>query len=143
MESSLIIGIDAGPLAAAFNRKDPHHRWVLETFKQLAGPFYTSESVLSETLFLLDRNNVASESLLEMLERGAVRIGFDPKLHMSNLIALIRRYADQPMSLADATLVRLAELHENATIFTLDRHFRIYRKHGRRQIPLIIPEHVK
>ena len=44
------------------------------------------------------------------------------------------------MSLADATLVRLAELHDNAAVFTLDSDFRIYRKHGRRQIPLIIPE---
>jgi len=140
MESSLIIGIDAGPLVAAFDRNDPHHKWVLDTFKQFAGPFATSESVLSEALHLLDRSNVATESLLEMMERRAVYIGIDSKLHMPNLIALIRRYADLPMSLADATLVRLAEMHDHATIFTLDHHFRIYRKHGRRQIPLIIPD---
>jgi hypothetical protein len=26
-----------------------------------------------------------------------------------------------------------------AAVFTLDAHFRIYRKHGRQQIPVIMP----
>ena len=52
---------------------------------------------------------------------------------------LIRKYEDLPMSLADACLVRLAELHPAARVFTLDSHFRVYRKNGRQQIPVIIP----
>ena len=40
---------------------------------------------------------------------------------------------------ADACLGRLAELHTKAAVFTLDTHFRVYRKHGRQQIPVIMP----
>lgn len=52
---------------------------------------------------------------------------------------LLRRYRDLPMSLADATLVRLSELHENCEILTLDTHFRVYRRFERRPIPVIMP----
>jgi predicted nucleic acid-binding protein len=52
---------------------------------------------------------------------------------------LMRRYRDTPMSLADACLVRMAELHAGATIFTLDGDFRVYRKHGRQMIPVLMP----
>jgi len=44
-----------------------------------------------------------------------------------------------PMSLTDACLVRLAELNAESLIFTLDGDFRIYRKHGRRTIPTVMP----
>ncbi|HEY3897192.1 MAG TPA: hypothetical protein VGM54_01170 [Chthoniobacter sp.] len=43
------------------------------------------------------------------------------------------------MSLADACLVRLAELNPAASVFTLDAHFRVYRKNGRQQIPVAMP----
>jgi hypothetical protein len=43
------------------------------------------------------------------------------------------------MSLADACLVRLSELHSGSAVFTLDADFRIYRRHGNKVIPVIIP----
>ena len=53
---------------------------------------------------------------------------------------LMRRYGDSPMSLADACLVRLSELHSDCQVFTLDAHFRRDRRHGRHVIPLLAPE---
>jgi predicted nucleic acid-binding protein len=44
------------------------------------------------------------------------------------------------MSLADACLVRMSELHEAASIVTLDGDFRLYRRRGRQAIPLLIPD---
>jgi predicted nucleic acid-binding protein len=44
------------------------------------------------------------------------------------------------MSLADACLVRLSELHRDSTVFTLDSDFRIYRRHGNKVIPVLMPE---
>ena len=44
------------------------------------------------------------------------------------------------LSLADACVVRMAELNPRATVFTLDSDFRIYRQHGRKVIPLLLPE---
>jgi uncharacterized protein len=59
---------------------------------------------------------------------------------LADLRASMRRYRDRPMSLADACLVRLAELHQGGIIFTLDTDFRIYRRHGNKVIPVLMPE---
>jgi predicted nucleic acid-binding protein len=53
---------------------------------------------------------------------------------------LMRTYRNVPISFADACLVRMSELHQNAPVFTLDRDFRIYRRHGRQLIETIMPE---
>ncbi len=42
-------------------------------------------------------------------------------------------------SLADACLVRLAEIHRNSRIFTLGRDFKHYRRFGRSLIPVLSP----
>jgi uncharacterized protein len=43
------------------------------------------------------------------------------------------------MSFADACLVRMAELRDEAIILTTDTDFQIYRKRGRQVIPVLIP----
>ena len=50
------------------------------------------------------------------------------------------KYANVPMSFADACLVRISELYANSAVLTLDSDFRIYRKHGNQVIPVIMPE---
>jgi predicted nucleic acid-binding protein len=44
------------------------------------------------------------------------------------------------MSIADACLVRLAERLTASPVLTLDRDFRVFRKHGRDIIPLVTPD---
>jgi hypothetical protein len=44
------------------------------------------------------------------------------------------------MSLADACLVRLSEMHVAAVVLTLDSDFRIYRRHGNKVIPVRMPD---
>ena len=51
----------------------------------------------------------------------------------------MRRYRNRPMSLADACLVRLSEIHAAVEVLTLDTDFRIYRRHGNKVIPLRMP----
>jgi len=51
----------------------------------------------------------------------------------------MRKYRDTPMSLADACLVRMSELHSHCRVFTLDSDFQRYRRHTRQPIPLIHP----
>ena len=54
---------------------------------------------------------------------------------------LLEKYADVPMSLADACLVRMAEHYDDAVVLTLDRNdFAIYRQHGKKKIPLLVPD---
>jgi predicted nucleic acid-binding protein len=59
------------------------------------------------------------------LERGVIRIALDVQEEQADLRALMHRYRNRPMSLADACLVRLSELHATAEVFTLDSDFRI------------------
>lgn len=49
------------------------------------------------------------------------------------------KYADQPMDLADACLVKLSELHQDCRVITCDDDFFVYRRKERLQIPLIFP----
>jgi predicted nucleic acid-binding protein len=58
----------------------------------------------------------------------------------TDLRALMRRYRNRPMSLADACLVRLSEIHTGGEVFTLDTDFRIYRRHGNKVIPVLMPD---
>ena len=54
------------------------------------------------------------------------------------LHALMNRYRNVPMSLADACLVRLAEIYD-LPICTLDSDFATYRARGHRRLVLITP----
>jgi predicted nucleic acid-binding protein len=139
MAADPLIIIDTGPIVALLDRRDAYHKWAIAAANSLSYPYITSESVISETLFLLQENNAAKEAVFEMLEISAIRLAFDPEAHIRRLTALMRRYADQPMSLADASLVQLSEIHANVRVFTTDRHFKIYRRNERQLIPLIAP----
>src|ERR1700753_3613105 len=133
------IFVDSGPLVGFISSDDQHHRWAAKVWNSLFDPLWTCEAVLSEAIFLLQSNSISTEPLLQLFERGLVRIHFDVSSHQSDIWDLLRKYADQPMSLADACLVRMAELNENCQIFTTDRDFLIYRRKGRGVIPLLAP----
>lgn len=130
---------DAGPLVAYLKRDDQDHEWTREQFEGLRSPLLTCDAALSEAFFLLDQMHGGCGSLLGLLERGIVVPVFDLRGELAAVSALMRRYASVPMSLADACLVRMAELNEGSTVFTLDSDFRIYRKHRRQVIPLLSP----
>jgi predicted nucleic acid-binding protein len=74
------------------------------------------------------------------LERGAIRIAIDIQKEQADLRALMHRYRNRLMSLADACLVRLLELDATGEVFTLDSDFRIYRRHGNKMIPVLMPD---
>jgi predicted nucleic acid-binding protein len=74
-----------------------------------------------------------------MLESGAVVAEYQIMPEVKVLQTMIRKYEDLPMSLADACLVRMAELRPNAVVLTLDHHFSIYRKNGAEPITTITP----
>ncbi len=131
--------LDTGPLVGFVSETDQHHRWALDTWNRLYEPLWTCEAVLSETIFLLQSDGVAIDSLLELFERELVQLNFDLSAHQPDIWELLRKYADQPMSLADACLVRMAELNANCQIFTTDKDFLVYRRKGRSMIPLLAP----
>ena len=131
--------LDSGPLVGFVNETDQHHRWSVDTWNKLYEPLWTCEAVLSETIFLLQSDGVAIDPLLELFERELVKLDFEVSVHQADVWALLRKYADQPVSLADACLVRMAELSENCQVFTTDKDFLVYRRKGRSVIPLLSP----
>ena len=131
--------LDTGPLVAFLNSRDKCHAWVLDQWSSIRPPFLTCEAVVSEACFLLRGwpNGVAS--IFELLERKILSTSFSLAEHIGPVFALLKKYGNMPMSLADACLVRMTELHENSSILTLDTDFKVYRKHKHRAIPLLIP----
>lgn len=131
--------IDTGPLVALLVGDDHWHAWAVEQSKE-APPFvYTCEGVVSEVLFLLKRDGHEADDLFSLVEVGFLRVDLDFHEEYVRVRELMRRYRDRPMSYADACLVRMAELHSRATIWTLDRDFQTYRMHRRRALSLKTP----
>ena len=131
--------VDTGPLVAFFDRAEQHHRWVAERVEQLEAPLLVCEPVLAEAMYLLARYSKAQDALFELLQNGALNIAFRIEEHVGALRKLLQKYRDTPMSLADACVVRMAEIHERHAVLTLDSDFSVYRKHGRVPLTLIHP----
>ena len=131
--------LDTGPLVAYLNRADRHHAWAVERWNALFDPLWTCEAVLSEAVLLLQCEGASAEPILRLLERRIVRLDFTLNDHRADVCRLLRKYADRPMSTADACLVRMAELIDGCQVFTTDRDFLVYRRKGRHVIPLLAP----
>jgi uncharacterized protein len=131
---------DTGPLVAFLVEREPRHQWAVEQFKSMPAPFLTCESVLTEACHLLGRIPHGPQRLFDLLEHGLLVIDFELANEARALQRLMHKYHDVPMSLADACLVRMAELHPTAVVLTLDRHFTIYRKHDRQSIKVLSPD---
>jgi predicted nucleic acid-binding protein len=131
--------VDTGPLVAYFNARDRWHVWAVIQMQALRPPLVTCELVLTEASFLVQRAGGRPADLLRKLRQGVLVIGLDVAGEAAAVEALMQRYADTPMSLADACLVRLSELFANCRLFTLDSDFLHYRRNGRQSIPLLRP----
>src|SRR5947208_4321861 len=99
--------IDAGFLVALLNRRDGHHEWAAAQAKHLAPPWGTCEAVLSEAFHLL--GSPGTPALTALLRRRAVVVAFGLSNELKSVLALMQKYANRPMSLADACLVRMTE----------------------------------
>jgi predicted nucleic acid-binding protein len=107
--------------------------------KNLRSRFWCGEPVLAETMYLLRSDARVPDVLFEYLHNGALHIAFRIEEHVSALRKLLKKYEDTPISLADACVVRMAEIHERHAVLTLDSDFSVYRKHGRVAQTLIHP----
>jgi uncharacterized protein len=130
---------DTGPLVAFFDRAERHHGWVAERIEELEAPLLTCEPVLAEAMHLLARRPRATDALFELLQNGALSVPFRIAEHIGAVHRLLQKYRDAPMSLADACIVRMAEIHDRHAVLTLDSDFSIYRKRGRLPLTLVYP----
>ena len=131
--------LDTGPLVALLNRRDRYHEWARDRFAEIEPPLTSCEAVIVEACHLLRGQPGGERIVLDVLRRGVVEIDFILGEEIVPVQELRTRYANVPMDLADACLVRMAELASGSVVLTLDSDFAIYRMHGRRVIPTISP----
>jgi predicted nucleic acid-binding protein len=129
--------VDTGFLAALFRRRDAHRVWAVRQAAELRRPWHCCEAVLTEALFLLGKPGVPVISTL--LRGQSLQISFSFTDQQGPVLDLMDKYADVPMSLADACLVRMTELLPEPVVLTTDTDFRVYRRNGRQVVPCLLP----
>lgn len=129
--------VDASFLVALWRRNDQHHEWAIREAQLHPPPWLTCEAALSEADHLLSPDGCAT--LRTACRRGAIILTSFEGDALLPLLDLLDKYADVPMSLADAGLVRLTEIMPNSLLLTTDTDFKIYRRLGRRVIPTRMP----
>jgi predicted nucleic acid-binding protein len=129
--------VDAGFVVALLSRHDAHHRWAVRQAEQQPPPWKTCESALSEAFYLLGMRGASSLEML--LRRRALVVSFALDTNLDAVLRILRKYADVPASLADASLVRMTETLPEPLLLTTDEDFRVYRRHGRQTIPCLTP----
>ncbi|MEO8195317.1 MAG: PIN domain-containing protein [Thermoanaerobaculia bacterium] len=133
-----MILVDTGPLVALLDRSDPHHGDCLKAAAGLPANLSTIWPVLTEAQYLLSDLPAAQDGLWKLLLSGRLGIAALDATDLPRIEALLRKYRDLPLDLADAALVRVAERERIERIFTLDRrHFSIVRPQHRRSFDLV------
>lgn len=125
--------LDTGALVALLDRSEKSHGRCAEFFRSFVGHVYTTEPVLTETIYLLGPSAEAQCACIEFILRGGATLVPQSAASLKRAATLMSKYHDVPMDFADATLVVLAEETGIGEILTLDeRGFGIYRIRGKR-----------
>ena len=131
-----MILVDTGPLVALFNPEDGDHDRCVKRLVVIEEPLCTTIPVLTEAFHLLNPGSIGSQRLMDFIAGGGLEVRYLDSAGLHRAFALMVRYADHPMDLADASLVVLAETLRLRKVFTLDRNdFATYRiQHGHQQL---------
>ncbi|MBL9137879.1 MAG: PIN domain-containing protein [Verrucomicrobiales bacterium] len=126
---------DTGLIVALLAADDPAHVWAADAFRRHS-PFHTCDTVLAEACSFFS----SPKPVLTLVARGDLILDFNLAEELPPVLALVTKYADRPMDLADACLVRMTELAACCKVWTVDRSdFAVYRRHGRQPVPCEFP----
>ena len=115
------------------------HKRCRNALKHLEAPMLTTWPVLTEAMYLLGDAGGwnAQRALWQMLEREVLQLAELQGSDVARARALMEKYRDAPMDIADATLVAVAEARRLKRVFTLDSDFEIYRYRGRETFEIV------
>ena len=128
---------DAGFVVALLSSRDNHHEWAVAQASEFPPPWSTCEAVMSEAFHLLGERGATN--LGALLRRRALLVTFELAENVEPVVRLIEKYANIPMGLADACLVRMTETLADPIVLTTDEDFRLYRRHSRQVVPCVTP----
>jgi len=126
---------DTGFWLALANRADRYHELARARLSELQEPLVTTWPVMAETCYLLltRLGSDPQERFIRSYAQGAFEVFELTRDHALNIARHMRKYADLPMDLADASLVILAEHLGHGRILSTDqRDFKTYRWKERR-----------
>lgn len=130
--------LDTGAFVALLDRSEKNHKRCADFFSSFRGRLYTTEPVLTETLYLLGPSVRAQRACIDFILNGGADLVPQSTQSLERAAALMGKYHDVPMDFADATLVVLAEETGVHEVFTLDvRGFHAYRIHGKKSFTLL------
>jgi predicted nucleic acid-binding protein len=130
--------LDSGPLVALLSKDDTNHDRARRVFAESLPPFRSCEAVVAEACFLMRKVHATGPAeVVALASRGVYSIALSTDEHWTNIETLLRKYSDRPISLADACLIRCAEIYDEARIFTFDSDFGIYKWGRNRKFQLL------
>ena len=115
------------------------HEKCRRAVKNLVAPMITTWPVLTEAMYLLGdaAGWPAQRGLWAMVEREVLVVVDLRRPDVARARALMEKYREAPMDIADASLVAVAEARGLKRIFTLDSDFGVYRLRGRETFELV------
>jgi len=120
--------LDTGPWVALIDRSESKHADCVHWLKNFSGRLYSTQTVLTEVLYILNFSITAQCAALNFVLESVVEIVPSNIESIQKTKNLMKKYADLPMDYADATLVCLATETGIQNIATLDqRDFAIYK----------------
>ncbi|OFW00257.1 MAG: hypothetical protein A3I61_08835 [Acidobacteria bacterium RIFCSPLOWO2_02_FULL_68_18] len=130
--------VDTGPLVAILDAGDAFHDSCVRALEKIREPLFTVWPVIAEAMHLVGSFG-AQDRLWDVLEEAPVRLLALEAADIHGIRALMKKYADRPMDLADAALVHAAAREGLHTVFTVDRAgFAVYRLPGGRRLRLLL-----
>jgi uncharacterized protein len=138
-----LIIVDTSGVLSAIDPRQAQHIAAVEVLRQpqirLLSPF-----VLAELDYLITSHGGQAQALrfLADVESGAYQLEPFDATDVAAASEVMRRYSDQQIRLADASLVVLAQRHQCWDVLTLDqRHFRVLRGSGATAFRLLPSDH--
>ena len=125
--------LDTGPFVALLDKSEHNHERCADFFREFRGKIFTTEPVLTETLYLLNSTIRGQRNGIDFIVQGGAALVPQSRESLSRAMVLMEKYRDIPMDFADATLVVLGEELGIDEVFSLDlKGFGAYRMSGRK-----------
>lgn len=126
--------VDTGPIVAILSGADEHHEACIRQFEQIRMPLSTCWPVITEAAWLLQSYPADIERMLSLCDGRTFKLLTLDETDLVGIAAVLGKYEDLDIQLADASLVHLANRENIETIFTLDRRdFSVLRlAHGKK-----------
>jgi predicted nucleic acid-binding protein len=120
--------LDTGPFVALLDRSERNHKRCAAFFRDFRGRLFTTESVLTEVVYLLGPSFPRQKPALDFIIAGGAELVPMMPAVLKRCVQLMSKYSDVPMDFADATLVAVGETLGIRDVLTLDlRGFSVYR----------------